>query len=263
MALLQDGFRHLYWKLSSDARTLADFHTTMSVSAISGAAASYYDPSAIRSRQTGSSGNGENTGSTNTNTDATGKTNSSGTGRVSGTGTGSDPTDGRQGKPGELSQAEQAQVKDLQKRDREVRQHEMAHLAASGGLAMSGATYSYQVGPDGISYAVGGEVRIDVSPGRTPEETLARAQTIRAAALAPADPSGQDLAVASAATQMAAQARAEQATSRSEATEPGSTGASAEAGTGAGAEHRHPGVEMYQKVGGIADDTTGAVNAFA
>lgn len=225
----------------------------MSVSAISGAAASYYDPSAIRSRQTGSSGNGENTGPANT--DANGKVNTSGTGT----------TDGRQGKAGELSPAEKAQVKDLQKRDREVRQHEMAHLAASGGLAMSGATYSYQVGPDGISYAVGGEVRIDVSPGRTPEETIARAETIRAAALAPADPSGQDLAVASAAAQMAAQARAEQAASRSEATEQGAAGASAETNTGteAGTEHRHPGVAMYQKVDGIAEHTTGAVNAFA
>jgi len=56
---------------------------------------------------------------------------------------------------------------------------------------------------------VAGEVGIDTSKGRTPEETLARAQQIRAAALAPADPSGQDRAVAAAASQMAADARAE------------------------------------------------------
>ena len=78
----------------------------------------------------------------------------------------------------------------------------MAHLAASGGLATSGAIYSFQRGPDGQSYAVGGEVHIDVSPGRTPQETVTRAQTVIAAALAPADPSGQDRAVAAQARQI-------------------------------------------------------------
>jgi hypothetical protein len=109
------------------------------------------------------------------------------------------------------SKAEQAQIRQLQQRDRVVRQHEAAHLAASGGLAASGATYSFQRGPDGVAYAVGGEVRINMSPGRTPQETIARAQTIVAAALAPADPSPQDRAVAAQARQMELQARAEQA----------------------------------------------------
>jgi hypothetical protein len=82
-------------------------------------------------------------------------------------------------------------------------------LAAAGGLATSGPHYTYEKGPDGVIYAVGGEVRIDTSPGQTPEETLRRAQTIRAAALAPSDPSAQDRAVAAEAAQMAAQARLE------------------------------------------------------
>lgn len=97
----------------------------------------------------------------------------------------------------------------LKARDTQVRQHEQAHLAAAGGLATSGASYTYQRGPDGINYAVGGEVHIDTSPGRTPQDTLARAEAIIAAALAPADPSGADRAVAAAAQQMAAQARAQ------------------------------------------------------
>lgn len=80
------------------------------------------------------------------------------------------------------------QLKQLQQRDRIVRAHEQAHLAASGGLAMGGASFSYQLGSDGKQYAIGGEVRIDVSPGRTPEESLKKAQQIRSAALAPADP---------------------------------------------------------------------------
>jgi hypothetical protein len=102
------------------------------------------------------------------------------------------------------------QVEQLKARDREVRVHEMAHLAAAGGLATSGATYSYQQGPDGVSYAIGGEVKIDTSSGNNPEETIRKAQAIRAAALAPAEPSGQDHAVAAQASQMEAQARAEQ-----------------------------------------------------
>jgi hypothetical protein len=100
-------------------------------------------------------------------------------------------------------------VDDLKARDTEVRQHEQAHLAAAGGLAISGATYTYQRGPNGVNYAIGGEVQIDTSPGATPEETIARAASIQAAASAPAEPSGADRAVAAAAQQMAAQARTE------------------------------------------------------
>lgn len=109
----------------------------------------------------------------------------------------------------QLSDKAKALVRSLQARDQQVRAHEQAHLAASGGLAVSGASYTYQKGPDGVNYAVGGEVSIDVSGGNTPEDTIARAITIRAAALAPADPSGQDRAIAAAASQMEQQARAE------------------------------------------------------
>lgn len=109
----------------------------------------------------------------------------------------------------ELTPEQVAQLTKLRARDREVRQHEAAHLAASGGLAVSGASFSYQKGPDGVNYAVGGEVQIDTSSGRTPQESLERARTIQAAALAPAQPSGQDKAVAAAAQKMELQARAE------------------------------------------------------
>jgi hypothetical protein len=111
----------------------------------------------------------------------------------------------------ELSAEALAVLARLKARDAQVRQHEQAHLAAAGSLAQSGASYTYQRGPDGVNYAVGGEVQIDTSPGRTPEETIARAQTMAAAALAPAQPSGADRAVAAQAQQMALQARSEQA----------------------------------------------------
>lgn len=109
----------------------------------------------------------------------------------------------------DLTPEQVAQLTKLRARDREVRQHEAAHLAASGGLATSGASFSYQKGPDGVNYAVGGEVQIDTSSGRTPQESIERARTIQAAALAPAQPSGQDKAVAAAAQKMELQARAE------------------------------------------------------
>lgn len=109
----------------------------------------------------------------------------------------------------QLTPEQQTQIDKLKASDTKVRQHEMAHLAAAGGLATSGPTYTYQRGPNGVNYAVGGEVNINTSPGATPQETITRAERIEAAALAPADPSGQDRAVAAQAQQMAINARAE------------------------------------------------------
>lgn len=108
-----------------------------------------------------------------------------------------------------LSEADLKIVSELRARDRVVRAHEMAHMAAGAGIVTRGASFSYQNGPDGQRYAIGGEVGISTSPGRTPQETLAKAEQIRAAALAPADPSAQDLRVAAQATRMAAEARQE------------------------------------------------------
>lgn len=109
----------------------------------------------------------------------------------------------------QYSPEDQATIDKLKASDLKVRQHEQAHLAAAGSLATSGATYTYRRGPDGVNYAVGGEVNIDTSPGRTPEETIAKARQVQAAALAPADPSGQDRSVAARAAQMAQQAQVE------------------------------------------------------
>ena len=106
----------------------------------------------------------------------------------------------------ELSEDEKRVVEELRARDAEVRAHEMAHVAAAGGLA-GAPSYSYQTGPDGKRYAIGGSVSIDTSSGNDPQETLSKAQRIRSAAMAPAEPSGQDRAVAARATQMEVQAR--------------------------------------------------------
>ncbi len=118
-------------------------------------------------------------------------------------------TSGNSGDTTNLTPEALALIGKLKARDTEVRQHEQAHLAAAGGLAVSGASYTYERGPNGVDYAIGGEVHIDTAPGRTPEETISRARTIQAAALAPADPSDEDRAVAAQAAQLEQQARAE------------------------------------------------------
>lgn len=107
-----------------------------------------------------------------------------------------------------LTPDQQRVVAQLQNRDAEVRAHEAAHQAVGGALA-GGASFSYQTGPDGRRYAIGGEVPVNLSSGRTPQETIQRMQQVKAAALAPANPSSADLAIAAAASQMAAQAQTE------------------------------------------------------
>lgn len=112
--------------------------------------------------------------------------------------------------PGEeLSAEDHAMVRELATTDRNVRAHEQAHLSAAGGLAMGGASFQMVTGQDGQRYAVAGEVRIDVSPAHSPEETIRKARIIQAAALAPVDPSGADRAIAAQARAMEQQAQAE------------------------------------------------------
>ncbi|MCB1759467.1 MAG: hypothetical protein KDI68_06760 [Gammaproteobacteria bacterium] len=109
-----------------------------------------------------------------------------------------------------VTTAELREIDQLQARDRQVRAHEQAHLAAAAGIATSGASFSYRLGPDGKRYATAGEVGIDTAPvAGDPQATLLKAEQIRRAALAPADPSAQDQQVAAAAAQMAMRARAE------------------------------------------------------
>jgi hypothetical protein len=87
-----------------------------------------------------------------------------------------------------------------------VRAHEQAH-AATGGQYAGSPQYEYTTGPDNKRYATGGEVSIDISEEQSPEQTLRKMQQVRAAALAPAQPSSQDLKVAAEAAQKAFEAR--------------------------------------------------------
>lgn len=97
----------------------------------------------------------------------------------------------------------------LKLRDAEVSAHERSHASAGGQYAGS-PSYRYKTGPDGIQYAVAGEVSIDTSRiAGDPQATLQKAQQIKAAALAPTEPSAQDRKVAARADQMASVARSE------------------------------------------------------
>ncbi len=108
------------------------------------------------------------------------------------------------------NQQDQQKIQQLKSRDLEVKTHEQAHLGAAGSLANGGASFTYSKGPNGVNYAVGGEVNIDTSPvNGDPAATLRKADTIRRAALAPASPSAQDQRVAAKATAMAERARAD------------------------------------------------------
>jgi hypothetical protein len=104
------------------------------------------------------------------------------------------------------------QIQKLRERDREVRAHEQAHIAAGGQYVSGGASFSCQTGPDGRQYAIGGSVQIDASsvPGN-PEATEDKARAVRRAALAPANPSSTDQNVAAKAAAMEIKARSEQA----------------------------------------------------
>lgn len=99
-------------------------------------------------------------------------------------------------------------VQQLKMTEQKVIAHEMAHKMI-GGIYAGAVSYEYRIGPDGKRYIVGGEVPIDLSGGISPEDTVRKMEQVRMAALAPADPSPQDYAVAQAASMKEQAARQE------------------------------------------------------
>ena len=153
----------------------------------------------------------------------------------------------------ELSEEERRILNELRTRDAEVRAHEQAHLSAAGPYANGAPKFEFQTGPDGKQYAVGGEVSIDTSPvPGNPEATARKAQTVKRAALAPRDPSGQDLAVAAQAAQLEVQARQEAKAEKAEENEsepenaPSSIEESGESEKGSGEANSESGNESNQ-----------------
>ena len=84
----------------------------------------------------------------------------------------------------EMAAEDAKQLQALKQRDREVRAHEQAHAAAGGRYVLGGPSFSYQRGPDGRQYAVGGEVQIDTAPvAGDPQATLQKMQQVQRAAM--------------------------------------------------------------------------------
>jgi len=143
----------------------------------------------------------------------------------------------------QLSPDQQRVIAQLQSRDRAVRAHEAAHQASGGGHT-GAASFSYQIGPDGRQYAVGGEVPVDLSTERDPHATITKMAQVRAAALAPADPSAADRAVAAAAAALSAAAQRELIQLQQQQQAPKNSERKANAGNAAGSDtaekKRHP-----------------------
>lgn len=92
---------------------------------------------------------------------------------------------------------EQQQIQTLRAIDREVRAHEQAHASVGGRYAGS-PVYTFERGPDGVYYAIGGKVDIDTAPiPNDPAATVEKMQIVQAAALAPMEPSPTDRRIAS------------------------------------------------------------------
>lgn len=175
--------------ISAEARRLADATGVSDAAALDAAAPS--DTATVAPTDDGSSGGGD--------------------GSIASGDQGTGP-----GGAGTLDPSDQARLAELQRVDRQVRAHEAAHMSAGGSIA-GAANFSYSLGPDGKRYAVAGEVPISLGGGSTPDAVIAIAERVRRAALAPADPSAQDLSVAASASAMEASARAQKARAASQA----------------------------------------------
>ena len=110
---------------------------------------------------------------------------------------------------GEQMSAEQKkQIAEMKAVEQKVKAHEQAHRSV-GGKFSGGISYDFQKGPDGQQYIVGGEVPIQMPRSDNPEETIQAMEQVRRAALAPANPSSQDMQVASKASQAILEAQSE------------------------------------------------------
>ena len=128
---------------------------------------------------------------------------------------------GVDGKP--LSDDEVQEVERLEERDQEVRTHEQAHQTV-GGQHAGTPSYDYETGPDGKQYATSGEVPIDVGAvPNNPEATIAKMEQVKRAALAPAEPSAADRAIAAKADQVKLKAQRELAEQQAEGGVSGNT----------------------------------------
>ncbi len=162
------------------------------------------------------------------------------------------------GKP--LTAADQVLIEKLKVRDADVKAHEGAHRAAAGAYGGT-PSYTYQKGPDGANYAIGGEVSIDTSAiPKNPSATIAKEEQVIRAALAPADPSGQDIKVAASAAAVIAQMQASknsggdqsQGQGQDQGQTQGQGGPDGSTGTGGVSARFQRGLAAYQSAAGLS-----------
>ena len=165
--------------------------------------------------------------------------------------------------PSGLTEDERAQVDELKQTDRKVRAHEQAHAAAGGAYASS-PSYEYENGPDGNRYAIGGEVSIDVSPvSGDPEATIQNMEIVKRAALAPAEPSPQDRAVAAQADQTRLKAQAELREQRAEEQQAATEGGTAGTGEGQSVQQAGRAAGAYAQAAQAIDGIVSQINIAA
>lgn len=153
----------------------------------------------------------------NQSTDNTAETSQSNSKKDDSTDIAGDKTKKETGKSGkELTPNQEQEIAELKAADTKVRAHEAAHEAAAAGLSASAPSYTYETGPDGVQYAVGGEVNVSFQETGDPKKDIASAEKMQAAALAPADPSPQDRAVAQSAAMLIAKYEQEMAAQKKE-----------------------------------------------
>lgn len=101
------------------------------------------------------------------------------------------------------SESDQDAIKKLEKLDLNVRNHERAH-SSIGGKYVGAFSYSTVKGPDGVTYVVDGEARINLkSVVGDPHATILKARLVQRAALAPENLSSVDRKTAMRAVQIA------------------------------------------------------------
>ena len=114
------------------------------------------------------------------------------------------PIHGADGEP--LSREDAVLLEKLKERDAKVRNHEAEHIMAAGGQAHGLPTYTYQTGPDGRQYAIGGSVNISMLTTGDAKHDARQALTAYRAAMATGEPSSQDMQTAMKARAHAAEA---------------------------------------------------------
>ncbi len=110
------------------------------------------------------------------------------------------------------SQTSNPLIEQYKTEEQNVIAHECAHMSAGGALCGC-ASYTYEMKEDGNYYIVAGEVPITLSESSDPKQTISDMETVIRSSLAPCDPSGQDLSVASQAQAKLANAKSRQSES--------------------------------------------------